>query len=157
MYFFFILFFVSLGAIIFMIGRKLLLINDSEKHIHHFYSENFLSDLFDFDKLKNSIIKNGKKFIHILIWITLRTYILSLNFINKKRTEIALKIRNKFNKNNTENTEEAKEPSKYIKMISEYRHKIRKIKHKIKQEELKLRVVLVKIIFKDLILRIPLL
>ena len=135
MYFFFILFFVSLGAITFMIGRKLLLINNSEKHILHLHPENLLSDLFDFDKLKDITIKNSKKFIHILVWIILRAHILSLNFINKKRTEISLKIKSKFNKNNPENPEEKKDASKYIKMISEYRHKIRKIKHKIKQEE----------------------
>jgi hypothetical protein len=118
-----------------MIGRKLLLINDSEKHSLHLHPENLLSDLFNFNKLKDSTIKNSKKFIHILIWIILRTYILSLNFINKKRTEIVLRIKNKLNKNNTENSEGKKEPSKYIKMIAEYRHKIRRIKHRIKQEE----------------------
>jgi hypothetical protein len=136
MYFFFILFFVSLGAIILMIGRKLSLVNDnlesSKAHTH----EVFISGIFDFDKLKSTTIKNSKKLGHLLVWFTLRTYILSSNFLNKKRKEIILKIQNKINRNRNNNIEEEeKEVSKYIKIISEYRQKIRKIKHKIREEE----------------------
>ncbi|MDP1760318.1 MAG: hypothetical protein Q8L01_02615 [Candidatus Woesebacteria bacterium] len=136
MYFFFILFFISLIAIILMIGRKLLLLSDIEGHHHHHISEIFVHDVFDFDNIKHSAIKNGKKMGHSLIWIILKIYIISLNSINKKRKEIIIKIKNRLSKYNNDNESvEKKEVSKYIKIISEYRQKIRHIKHKIKKEE----------------------
>ncbi|MEI7765587.1 MAG: hypothetical protein WCI93_03315, partial [bacterium] len=65
----------------------------------------------------------------------LRIYILSLNFINKKRKELALKIKSYLNKNNHPEIEGKKEVSKYMKVISEYRQKIKKMKNKIEEEE----------------------
>ena len=120
-----------------MIGRKLLLINNIEEEYHaHHVDEIFISKILDFKKIKYLTIQNLKKTEHILIWITIRTYLISKNFINKKKKDIAEKIKNKLNKNRNENIlEEKKEVSKYIKIISEYRQKIRKIKHKIKEEE----------------------
>ncbi len=137
MYFFFILFFISLTAIILMISRKLLLINNIEGHNIDHPNELLVSGILDFDKIKHSTIKNAKKTIHALIWVTLRTYIVSVNFINKKRKEIVIKIKNKFRKHHheIEEVEEKKEVSKYIKIISEYRQKIRTIKNKIREEE----------------------
>lgn len=136
MYFFFILFFISLAVITLMIGRKLLLINKGEVPHIHYVDEIFLSKILDFNKIKYLTIENLKKTEYILIWITIRTYLISKNFINKKKKDIAEKIKNKLNKNRDENIlKEKKEVSKYIKIISEYRQKIRKIKHKIKEEE----------------------
>jgi len=119
-----------------MIGRKLLLLNHmGENHIHN-VAETFILEILDFDKIKHSIIKNGKKLGHATIWIILRTYLISSNFINRKTKELIGKIKNKFNKHNhIDGLEEKKEVSKYIKIISEYRQKIRHIKHKIKEEE----------------------
>ena len=84
MYFFFILFFVSLLVISFMIGRKLVLSNNIEGHNTHNVTETFLSEVFDFDKIKNTTIKNLRRAEHVLIWIILRTYLISKNFVNKK-------------------------------------------------------------------------
>jgi hypothetical protein len=136
MYFFFILFFVSLAIIMLMIVRKLLLINNIEEHHTHHVDEMFLHKILDFKKIKYLTVENLKKIEHALIWIIVRTYLVSLNFINKKRKGIAIKIKSKLNRNYNDNIlEEKKEVSKYIKIISEYRQKIRKIKHKIKEEE----------------------
>ena len=137
MYFFLILFFVSLGVITIMIGRKLLLLSNIEGHHHNSYlGEILISDMLDFDKLKNLTLKNGKKLGHATIWVTLRVYIISSNFVNKKRKEIVVKVKNKLNKNRKNNIqEEKKEVSKYIKIISEYRQKIKKMKHRIKEED----------------------
>jgi len=136
MYFFFILFFVSLATISLMIGRKLILINNLEGHNAHNPTEAFLSEILDFEKIKHLTIKNGKKMGHTTIWIILRTYIISSNFINKKRKELIIKIKNRLSKHRPlENPNQPKEVSKYIKVISEYRQKIRHMKHKIKVEE----------------------
>ena len=115
MYFFLILFFVSLIAITFMIGRKLILINNTGEHHSHNAAEEFLSEILDFDKLKHLTIKNGKKVGHATIWVTLRIYIISSNFVNKKRKEIVVKVKNKLGKRHNEENPEKKEVSKYIK------------------------------------------
>ena len=133
MNFFLILFFISLTAIIFMIGRKFSLFKKNDTEGLNIPTENIMSDLFDVDKFKFFLVKKIKEIIHILTWIILKIYLISANFISKKRTEIILKIKHKFNKYRKKGGE--KEVSKYLKIISEYRHKIKKIKHKIKQEE----------------------
>lgn len=132
MSFFLISFFISLAIIILMIGRKLLLKKDEEENHHN---EVFLSEILDFNKIKHSTIKISKKTGHTLIWIILRTYIISLNFINKKAKEIIKKIAARLNENKNNELQEKKEVSKYIKIISEYRQKIRRLKHRIKEEE----------------------
>jgi hypothetical protein len=119
-----------------MIGRKLLLLNNTGEHHTHHENEMFISGLLDSNKIKHTLIENLKKIEHALIWVILRTYLLSRNFINTKRKEIALQIKEWLSKHRKEHiVEEKKEVSKYIKVISEYRQKIKHIKHKIKEEE----------------------
>jgi len=119
-----------------MIGRKLVLLNNMEGHNTHNVTETFLSEILDFDKIKNTTIKNLRRVEHVLIWIILRTYLVSKNFVNKKSKEIVEKIKTRLNRNRQNHIlEEKKEVSKYIKVISDYRQKIRHIKHKIKEEE----------------------
>jgi len=133
MYFFFILFFISLAVIIFMISRKLLLVNNSVENIKN---ETLLSDILDFDRIKHLTIINLKKASHTLLWIVLKTYIISSNFINKKRKELVEKIKSRMSKRHKEEDQpEKKEVSKHIKIISEYRQKIRNMTHRIKEEE----------------------
>ena len=135
MYFFLILFFASLVGIVAMISMKLALIEHKEHH--HEHEGGLLADIIDIEKIKHSSVKNLKKNGRILIWVILRTYILSINWIKNKSKEKFQKIKNKINKH-TETEEEkteARKPSKYLSVISEYREKIKKIKHKIKEEE----------------------
>ena len=119
-----------------MIGRKLMLLNNLEGHTIHNTTETFLSEILDFNKIKHLTIKNSKKMGHTTIWVILRIYLISSNFINKKRKEIVVKIKEKIKKHHkSEETIQPKEDSKYIKIISEYRQKIKHMKHKIKEEE----------------------
>jgi hypothetical protein len=129
-----ILFFLSLSGIIVMIGRKLVLVKNSPaieiQHAHPFVP--------DLQKIKHLTFKNSKKLGYIALFITLRFFIKSSNFIKTKSIFLIKELRNKFRKNKknlTNELTEKKEVSKYLKMISEYRHKIREIKHKIKEEE----------------------
>ena len=137
MYFFYILFFISLAAIILLIGRKLSLVknNINELEEHH-EAGVFIASVFDLDQIKHSLLLSLKRFIHALIWVILRFYLLFSNFINIKRKELAQRIKARLNKNRQQNiAEEKKEVSKYIKVISEYREKIRHMKHRIKEQE----------------------
>jgi len=132
MYFFLILFFVSLLGIIFMIVKKLAYLNHEEKHIHD-HEVNFLAEILDWNKVKHTSLDGLKKVSHIFLWVILRTYIISSNFVITKSKLFFSKIKEKIFQG--EEAHSNKEPSKYLKIISEYRQKIKHLKHKIKEEE----------------------
>lgn len=127
-----ILFFVSLTGITVMIGRKLTLVKNgriAESHHPHPF-------IPDFNKIKHLIFENTKKYGHLSLVTILRFYIRSSYFFKKKYEEIKIKIKNistpkDLNGNGTKKTE----VSKFLKMISDYKHKIREIKQKIHEEE----------------------
>jgi hypothetical protein len=118
-----------------MIGRKLALVRSGGEissiyHVHPFVPE--------LQKIKNATLKNTKKLGYIIIYITLRFFIKSSNLIKNTSILIVEKLKNKFKKNkgsDSMSNPEKKEVSGYLKVISEYRHKIRKMKHIIKEEE----------------------
>ena len=81
MYFFLILFFISLFGIILMIGRKLLLLpnNTSNKKIESILT----SEFFSLENIKDVTIKNLKKYGFVILVITLRISIKSSHLIKK--------------------------------------------------------------------------
>jgi len=131
MYFLLILFFGSLLGITFMIGKKLLMLQNGQI-IYKDSTETFLKAQY-LEELKHSAIKTIKKHSYIGLVTTIRFYFHSKNFFKNKYQEVKIKIKNIRRKNQDEN--EKKEVSKFLKMISEYKQKIREIKHKIKEEE----------------------
>ena len=128
-----ILFFLSLISIIIMIRGKLVLIRNGQvikaQHSHPFVPE--------LQKIKHLTFKNAKKFGYATLLETLRFFIKSSNFIKTNSIILIKEIKNKLkNKDSsTDETIEKKEVSKYLRVISEYRQKIRKMKHRIKEEE----------------------
>ena len=129
-----IFFFLSLLSIIIMIERKLVLVRNGQvarvQHPHPFVPE--------LQKIKHLTFKNTKKFGYVVVFTTLKFFIKSSNFIKTKSVLLIKEIKNKFKKNKEELPNESivkREPSKYLSIISEYRQKIRKMKHKIKEEE----------------------
>jgi hypothetical protein len=126
MYILVILFFASLFSIVFMIGRKLAFLKN-EQALNH---EKDLFELVYFIKIKHKIVINFKKHGYTLLVLIIRFYVQSMNFLKRKYVEIKNKISMK-----TENNTEKKEVSKFLKIIKDYKHKIREIKHNIKKEE----------------------
>jgi hypothetical protein len=135
MYFILILFFSSLFGITFMIGRKLLLLQNGQI-TYKDNIETFLKEQY-FEELKHSAIKTIKKHRYTGLVTIVRLYVKSSNFIENKYEQIKIKIKdiyhNKINNGNT--IKEKREVPKFLKVISEYKNKIREIKHKIKEEE----------------------
>lgn len=124
-----ILFFASLFSIIFMIGRKLTFLKPEEV-------QNQTEILFELPYLKevrHLTIKNVKKHGYTLLVITVRFYVQGTNFLKNKYQEIKIKMQNMIKENKING--EKKEISKFLKIISDYKNKIRDIKHKIKKEE----------------------
>lgn len=130
-----IFFFLSLTGIIIMIWRELVLVKNGQvptaQHSHPFVP--------DLQKIKYLTSKGTKKLSYITLFITLKVFIKSSNFIKTNSKIFFKKIKDRFKKNNKlldgATEEEKKGVSKYLRVISEYQNKIRKIKHRIKKEE----------------------
>jgi hypothetical protein len=130
MYFLLILFFGSLLGITFMIGRKLLVLQNGQMTYKE-SAETFL-EAQHLERLKHAAIKTIKKHSYNGLVLIIRLYFRGTNLLRKKYQAIKIKIKNIRSKNKND---EKKEVSKFLKMISEYKQKIRVIKHKIKEEE----------------------
>jgi hypothetical protein len=135
MYFILILFFGSLFGIIFMIGRKLLMLQSGQASYRE-NAETFLKAQY-FEELKHSAIKTIKKHRYTGLVTIVRIYVRSSSFIKDKYEQIKIKIKNIYHKKIRSEVEvkEKQEVPKFLKIISEYKNKIREIKHKIKEEE----------------------
>jgi len=112
-----------------MIGRKLILLQNGLV----VNKEEVLFKIPHLEKIKNLTIENAKKYGHLGLVTTLRLYVRSINFLKNKYQETKIKIEN-WNKENHINGEK-KEISKFLKIIGDYKHKIREIKNKIHEEE----------------------
>lgn len=88
-------------------------------------------------EIRHVTVKNIKKYGHISLVATLRFYIRLNNFLKNKYGEIKIKIKNKLKKSKglEDGPSEKKEVSGFLKMISDYKRKIREIKHRIHEEE----------------------
>ena len=124
-----ILFFASLTAIIIMIRRKLVLLKNGQETI----GEEILLEIPYLKKLGFTTVKNIKKILHLSLVAILRFYIRSINFFKIKYEEFKIMVKNWNRKGDI--GDEKKEISKFLKIISDYKHKIREIKNKIKREE----------------------
>ena len=131
MYFLLILFFASFFGIIIMIGRKLVLLRNGQVLAR----EEILFGIPHIEKVKDLFIKNLKKYGHISLVMTIRFYVRSTNLLKNKYGEIKIKIRDMTQKSLHGNSSEKTEVSKFLKMILDYKRKIREIKHKIHEEE----------------------
>ncbi|MEX2028947.1 MAG: hypothetical protein WD963_00490 [Candidatus Paceibacterota bacterium] len=130
MYTLFILFFISLFGIVFMIARKLTLLK-KEKVLISLNNEEVLLEIPHLEKMKHHTFETIKKYGHLGLVTVLRWYIKFSNLLKNKYEEIKIKRQQA-------GDGEKKETSKFLKMISGYKHKIRKIKQKIHEEEKKL-------------------
>ena len=128
MYFLLILFFVSLFGIILMIGRKLVLLQNGVV----FQKETILKTP-SLEEWKHLTITSIKKHGYTGLVATIRFYVRSTNFLKNKYQEVKTKVKSINGKKLRE--EEQREVSGFLKMISEYKQKIRNIKDKVKEEE----------------------
>ena len=133
MYFLLILFFGSLFGITFMIGKKLFMLQNGQMTYEE-SAETFLKAQH-LEELKHSAIKTIKKHSYAGLVATIRFYFRGTFFLKNKYQEIKIRVKNMHNKNPIKDSENKREISKFLKIISEYKQKIRAIKHRIKEEE----------------------
>ena len=115
-----------------MIGRKLGLLRRGEG-----IEQNLAMIEMPFLKeVKSITFKNIKRYGYIILVGAIRLYVRSENFLKLKLEELKAKAKEIRQKNgNGGETNEVQEASKFLKMVSDYKHKIRKIKHRIHEEE----------------------
>ncbi|TSC77666.1 MAG: hypothetical protein G01um101424_289 [Parcubacteria group bacterium Gr01-1014_24] len=117
-----------------MLGKKLVLFKNGQTPNR----EEVLFEVPHLEEIRHFVTKNIKKYGHMGLVITLRFYIRSSNFLKYQYEEVKIKIKNVSGKNknglNGDLPEKA-EVNKFLKMISDYKNKIREIKHKIHEEE----------------------
>ena len=127
-----VLFFISLSSIIIMIGRKLVLLQNGQIRDDN-TAEEISFGIHHLQKIKHLTVANLKKYEHKALVETLRLYVKTANLLKNKYQAIKIKIRDIKMRNHANG--EKKEISKFLKIIGDYKNRIREIKHKIKKEE----------------------
>ncbi|KKR01428.1 MAG: hypothetical protein UT98_C0003G0046 [Candidatus Nomurabacteria bacterium GW2011_GWF2_40_31] len=120
---------MSLIGIVIMIGRKLEVVENGQMPDNG-YKHPFVGDM---QNIKEIITVNTKKYGHLTVVTILRFYIRGTNLLKNSYEKIKIKIDNIGKDKHADG--EKKEISKFLKIIGDYKHKIREIKHKIKEEE----------------------
>lgn len=126
------LFFISLTVITVMFGRKLNLVRNGEIEINE--SINTALEIPYIAEIKQITVKKVKRFGYIGLVTSIRLYFRSTNLVKAKYQDLKTKMKNVQKTNAVEGTTE-KEVSRFLKVVSDYKHKIRRIKHQIKEEE----------------------
>ena len=128
-----ILFFISLVGICLMLYRRVSLIRAG-----HIEADHKTPILPDIKEVRYIIFKSAKRYSFVLIEIILRTSIKSSLAIKKKSTELFTTIKDKLKKHLPERDPlQKKEVSGFLKAMSEYKQKIKKLKNRIIEEETK--------------------
>jgi len=125
---------MSLVGIVAMITRKVLTDpNNITEDLH-----NFAINVPDLEKVKEVANRNVRKLSYRTLVATLRTYLITLNFLKGRYQVLKNKI-NKLNKkvnpSSAVSTPKTREANKFLVMISDYKKKIKNIKRKIEEEE----------------------
>ena len=119
-------------GITFMIGRKLIILQNTQT----LRAEN--NDLYDTEHLeewKNAVLQNIKISGYKILVGTIRLYVRTTNFFKKTYEEIKTNLKNRRERKLEKEGVEKTEVSGFLKMISEYKRKIRRINRQIKEEE----------------------
>jgi hypothetical protein len=126
------LFIISFVAITIMFNRKLSLIQNKDVSI----LEKELSSLEIpyVVEIKYITTKKIKRYSYVALVTIIRLYFRSINLLKVKHTNLKTKLSN-WHKRDIKNGSENKEVNKFLRMVSDYKYKIRKIKHNIKKEE----------------------
>jgi hypothetical protein len=126
------LLFLSVAGIIFMIGNKLIMLQEGKV---------VTQDAFPFripeaHELRKITKKSTRKYGFIALVIILRLYVLASHFLKVQFTKLGKFLSRKINKILAgKHKDEPKEVSAFLKRMSDYKNKVRQIKDKIKEQE----------------------
>lgn len=135
MYLLFIAFLASLVGITILLGRKVMLLRNGSAEVS---GNGFHPLLPDMLRAREWTKQGLKKYGYLALAIIMRFYFKFVNFLKSRYEALKETIDAKLSKssNNTpENGTAEPEASGFLKMMSDYKHKIRNLKHRIKEEE----------------------
>ena len=133
MYFLLILFFGSLAGITFMIGKKLIMLKNGQ--LLNVKRGKFFLKAPQVEEWKEITIKHTKKHGYSLLVTTIRLYFRSSNLLKSKYQEVKDKLKERQSKRKKTTHGGERGVNSFLKMISEYKNKIRRIKEQVKEEE----------------------
>ena len=131
MYIIFALFLISLIGIAGMIGRKWMLIQNG----YVFEEEPVLSEKEYWEEFKEWAQEGLRRLGFVLLVVTIRIYVKISTLLHKGFRKGTEKIRTLRGKSSEEIEGEAKSDNKFLKMMKDYKKKVRRIKEKVKKEE----------------------
>jgi hypothetical protein len=131
MYFILTLFFASLIGITFMIGRKLVLLQNGQIS----YKEYAPYRGMHMEELKYIILKGIKRYGFITLVALIRLYVKVSSVIKNVYENTKDQVKSFFSKRLNANPTEKREVNKFLRMVSEYKLKLRMIKERVKEEE----------------------
>lgn len=123
------IFFISLGAMATMLKRKIVLLGNG--HVNAKEKELELPYVVE---VKNIFLKKTRQFGYVGVVTIIRLYFKSFNFLKAKYAVLKNKV-NSLGKTELKNGNGQKELNGFLKVVSDYKEKIKKIKHRIKEEE----------------------
>lgn len=128
-----ILFFLSLCAMIFIVGKRLIDIREKQIQVR----EDMAVDMPDLQDIKILVFKKLKRYTYITLVISIRLWIISSNYLKRKYKDLKKKTIELFDKytSDKKTNDAPREVSKFLKVMSEYKKEVKKIKHRIKKEE----------------------
>ncbi len=131
-----ILFFISLAGISTLLYRRVIILERSGVAVREIDGE-FFFDVPDLHEVQYVIVKKIKQYGYVALVLTIRVYIRSSKIMDSLYKEamnsISAVYKKYIQKKNPES--KPKEVSKFLKMVSEYKHKIAEIKERVKEEE----------------------
>jgi hypothetical protein len=132
MYILLTMFFISLLAIMAMIGRKMVMLNAIEGE----RAQEEMLAIPLLEEIRENAGKHMRKYGYIGLVITMRTYFKSTSFLKRKMSDAKTKVKTlSVNSKIINSVKENKETSKFLQMVSDYKHKLRKIKREIEKEQ----------------------
>lgn len=112
-----------------MIGRKMALAQAASREY-----EEILITAPSLVEIRDAASKEFKRYGFVTLVMMIRAYVRSTNFLRRTGKNVSAKIKDKFAKKNA-STEEPREVSKFLKMVAEYKQKVKRLKRRIHEEE----------------------
>ncbi len=131
-----ILFFISLLGIGALLYRRVMILENSGVLVREIDGE-FFFDVPDLHEVQYVMIRQMKKYGYIALVVTIRFYIRSSKIMDYLYMEAKSKLKELYRKYAPKRKQEgeAKDVSKFLKVVSEYKYKIGQIKERIREEE----------------------
>ena len=123
---------ISLIALTIMFSRKLVLLKNEGIQIEQV--EGVILELPFVKEIKHLTIRQLKRYGYIGVVTSIRLYFRGVNLAKVEYNKIKEKL-SSVDKSKWINDIEKREVNKFLKVVSNYKHKIRQIKHQIKEEE----------------------